>query len=73
VYSFNTKSDVWWAQESKHIDALKVHVRRFERAGIESLAAKLQRTMEISVTISGDSAFVATADGECEVNWLNLQ
>ena len=31
------------------------------------------RTMEISVTITGDSAYVATELGECEANWKELQ
>ena len=38
----------------------------------ESLAALQQRTMQLSVTISGNAAFVATELGECEVAWVQL-
>jgi hypothetical protein len=29
--------------------------------------------MDLSVTISGDSAYVAAGSGECEVTWSLLQ
>jgi uncharacterized protein YaeQ len=36
------------------------------------LAGLAQRTMDCSITISGESAFVAGAAGECEVDWVVL-
>lgn len=69
VYCFNTKSDVWWDQTKEKIKQLKASIYRFKWLEIEALAALVQRTMEISVTISSDSAYVATELGECEVNW----
>ncbi|PCJ87365.1 MAG: hypothetical protein COA54_05625 [Thiotrichaceae bacterium] len=73
VYSFNTKSDVWWDQAKEKIKQLKASIYRFQWLEIEALAALVQRTMEISVTISSDSAYVATELGECEVSWETLQ
>jgi uncharacterized protein YaeQ len=73
VYCFNSKSDVWWQQSKDKIKQLKVSVKQFQWQEIQALAAMVQRTMEISVTITGDSAYVATESGECEVNWEVLQ
>lgn len=73
VYCFNTKSDVWWDQAQAKIKQLKASIFRFQWQEIQALAAMVQRTMEISVTITGDSAYVATEQGECEVNWETLQ
>lgn len=73
VYSFNAKSDVWWAQSGAKFAALPVEVFRFDADAIGRLAGLVQRTMNLSVTITGDSAFVATEDGECELEWVALQ
>lgn len=73
VYSFNAKSDVWWDQSRAKLAALPVSVFRFDARAISQLAELVQRTMTFSVTISGDSAYVATEAGEVEVEWLCLQ
>ena len=73
IYSFNSKSDVWWDQAQEKIKQLKASVYRFDWQNIQALAALVQRTMDISVTITGDSAYVATELGECEVSWMELQ
>ena len=73
VYSFNSKSDVWWDQGRKKFETLKASFYRFQWENIQSLAALHQRTMDISVTITGDSAYIATELGECEVPWEPLQ
>jgi uncharacterized protein YaeQ len=73
VYSFNTKSDVWWETGRPRFAELSADVFRFEWEGIKTLAALAQRTMDMSVTITGDSAYVATGGGECEVGWATLQ
>ncbi len=72
VYSFNAKSGVWWQQSGKKFEALDVSVFQFGWDRIAALAAMVERTMDLSVTISGDSAYVATAAGECEVGWETL-
>lgn len=73
VYSFNSKSDVWWNQTREKFGRLGVSVFRFQWESIQTLAALLQRTMHLSVTITGDSAYIATEAGECEVSWEPLQ
>ncbi len=73
VYSFNSKSDVWWEQGRNNLERLHASVFRFSWQGIQAMAALQQRTMNLSVTITGDSAYVATETGECEVCWEPLQ
>jgi uncharacterized protein YaeQ len=38
-----------------------------------NLADKVERTMDVSITITENSAYVATKRGECEVSLLTLQ
>jgi len=73
VYSFNTKSDVWWQQEKARFNGLTASIFRFQWEHIQSLASLVQRTMDFSITITGDSAYIATELGECEVPWVSLQ
>jgi uncharacterized protein YaeQ len=40
---------------------------------MQALAALVKRTMELSVTITDDTAYVSAATGECEVSWVALQ
>lgn len=73
VYSFNSKSNVWWMQEQASFASLAAAVFQFNWPHIQALAALVQRTMDISVTITGESAFVAAEQGECEVSWVTLK
>lgn len=73
VYSFNTKSGVWWELGRSRFAELSAAIFQFEWESIKTLAALVQRTMDMSVTITGDSAYVATDNGECEVGWTTLQ
>ncbi len=73
VYSFNSKSDVWWSQGQAQFSKLAAAVYRFDSEQIKQLATLAERTMELSVTISEQSAFFATELGECEVSWVTLQ
>ncbi len=73
VYSFNTKSDVWWNQNQSSFAQLSARVFQFNRLDMETLANWVQRTMDWSITISGDSAYVATEQGQCDLSWRTLQ
>ena len=73
VYSFNSKSDVWWDQGKAKFKQLNASIYRFQWKSIQSLASLVQRTMDFSITITGDSAYVATELGECEIPWEVLQ
>lgn len=74
VYSFNAraKADVWWQKNQSKFIQLNASFYQFDWEVIQALAGQVERTMDFSVTITGDSAFVATALGECEVNWVSL-
>lgn len=72
VYSFNIKSDVWWEQGKAKFQKLNAEYYRMDKQQINNLAKMVERTMDISVTISEQSAYVATAKGECEVSWENI-
>ncbi len=73
VYSFNSKSDTWWEQGRAKFSELPVSVYQFPWKSIQALATQVKRTMDLSVTITGDTAYIATAVGECEVSYLPLQ
>ncbi|MER2513447.1 MAG: YaeQ family protein [Nitrosomonas ureae] len=72
VYSFNSKSNIWWIQEQAKFNALTASIFQFQWCNIQALAKLAQRTMDISVTISEQSAYVATESGECEIGWVSL-
>jgi len=73
IYCFNSKADVWWRQSQPKINKMKASVYKFEWENIQALAALAQRTMDISVSITGDSAYVAAELGEVDVSWVALQ
>jgi len=73
VYSFNSKSDTWWTQSQAKFNELPVAVFQFQWKNIQALAALVKRTMALSVTITGDTAYLGTDDGECEVQLVSLQ
>jgi len=73
IYSFNTKSDVWWQQSQADFSKLPVDVFQFPFEQIQQLANLVQRTMSLSITISGDSLYVAGDSGECEITCGVLQ
>ena len=72
VYSFNRKSKPWWDTGREKFTELNASFYRFEWESIQALARLQQRTMQLSVTISADSAYIATESGECEVAWVAL-
>ena len=73
VYSFNSKSDVWWEQGRSKFAMLKASIFRFDLQSVKAFAALIERTMDVSITITGNSAFIAADLGECEVAWEPLQ
>jgi len=73
VYCFNSKADTWWQQGQAKISQYNVSVIQFQWPAIQAVAALLERTMDFSVTITGDSAYIATESGEQEISWTILQ
>lgn len=72
VYCFNRKSNTWWDQGRENFAQLKASFYRFDWENVQTLAKLQQRTMQLSVTISENSAYIATERGECEVSWASL-
>jgi len=72
VYCFNRKSNTWWDQGREKFEQLKASFYRFDWESVQALAALQQRTMQLSVTIAENSAYIATESGECEVAWESL-
>ncbi|MCL9774076.1 YaeQ family protein [Vibrio methylphosphonaticus] len=73
VYSFNTKSDVWWKQNQGKFGYLNASVYRFNNESIEALTGLVARTMDLSVMITGTSLFVDGDKGSVEVLVEELQ
>ncbi|PCJ24977.1 MAG: hypothetical protein COA96_08260 [SAR86 cluster bacterium] len=73
VYCFNTKSNTWWDLGRSKLANLAVSVFHFQWEEIKALAELVQRTMDMSVTITDGSAYIATELGECEVSLQVLQ
>ena len=73
VYSFNTRADVWWKQGAPKYGKLDAEFFQWEWSGVQTLASLVQRTMDLSVTISDASAFVADQSSGFEVHWKKLQ
>ena len=57
----------------KKFSQLDASFYRFRWEEVEALAALVKRTMDLSVTITGDSAYVAGDNGEVEIHWEVLQ
>lgn len=73
IYCFNLKSEHWWNQEKTKLRTLPVEVFQFSYPSIQHVSKFVQRTMEVSVTITGNSAYIATDLGEHDVSWVELQ
>ena len=73
VYTFNSKSDVWWSQNQAKLQALKVDIIQFDWSEVQNLAKLAQRNMAFSISLSGDSAYIAAELGDCELHWSRLQ
>lgn len=73
VYSFNSKSQVWWEQNKSKLVLLDAQFYQFEYSQIKGMSSFLARTMDMSVTITGDSAFIASQGGELELSWKKLE
>jgi uncharacterized protein YaeQ len=61
------------AQSQAKLSGLNLQVLQFNWADIQGVTALLDRTVTLSVCISGDAAFIAGEENEREVNWQCLQ
>lgn len=72
VYCFNTKANVWWSQAQNEIESCGAQVYQFQWEQIAELAGLLERTLSLSVTITGMTAFIAADSGNVELTWAEL-
>ena len=72
VYSFNTKSELWWSRSAAVISTARVHAVQFHWEGLTELATSIQRTLGLSITIVDQSALIATDSKTIEVTWRIL-
>ena len=72
VYTFNTKSNVWWKQSQKEFNTISAEVYQFDFEQIQAFAALVERTMEFSITITDNLFYIATIKGNCEVKTIKL-
>lgn len=73
VYSFNSKSGSWWSQQREAFSQLNASVFQFQWPQIQAFAQIAERTMDLTLNISGDSVFIASGEKTCEVTWNTLQ
>ncbi len=67
VYSFNHKASTWWDLNQHELSRLSAVIYQFQWEQIKALAGTVARTMDISITITDASAYIATEQGEFEV------
>jgi uncharacterized protein YaeQ len=69
IYSFNTKSPIWWQKEQDKFSTLNVDVFQLKFDQVKQMTKFVERTMNLSITISEQTAFITADDGNCEVSW----
>ncbi len=68
IYSFNSKSNTWWEQSKSKVQQFKnVQYCQFDWSQIKLLATAVERTMDWSLSISGDTIYVAANNQEHEL------
>jgi uncharacterized protein YaeQ len=73
VYSFNSKSDTWWQQSKDKVLAYRnVQFYQFDWQQTQVLATFVERTMDWSLSISGDTVYIAADTQECEITICEL-
>ena len=73
IYSFNRKGETWWQQQRLLFDKLNINVSQFNWPQIQELAGLVERTMELSITISENTFFVASSKGSVEAACIHLK
>lgn len=73
IFSFTSKSDIWWEQTKNKSYQYNAHIYRLSSQGIEALSSVIERGMDLSVMISGTSIFIDCDKGSFEVQIETLQ
>lgn len=72
VYTFNSKSDMWWSQISTGVARLNTEVFQFDWQSMQRLAALCTRNLSVSVTITDGTMYVASDTGTVELSVTGL-
>ncbi len=73
VYSFNSKSNTWWEQSKNKVSPFKnVQFYQFNWRQTQNLASFAKRTMDWSLSISGDTVYITDENQECELEIREL-
>lgn len=72
VYSFNSKSDVWWQQDAAKFKKLDADFIQFNYEQIQALTDHIARTMKWYITVSENNASVHSELGEADISWTLL-
>jgi uncharacterized protein YaeQ len=73
IYSFNSKSNTWWEQSKSKVETFKnVQFYQFDWQQVQALAKFAGRSMDWSLSISGDSVYIADETQECELTIRQL-
>lgn len=73
VYSFNHKSESWWAKHQADFANLSVSVYQFQWEQVQQLALLVERTLSASLTITDNTLHFSTHDNSCELQYQTLQ
>ena len=73
VYSFNSKAGVWWTQNKDELVKYKASIYKFNWPEVQQFAKLLERTMDMSMSVSGETVYINAKQGDCEVSWETLQ
>ena len=73
VYSFNSKAGVWWTQNKDELAKFNASIYKFAWPEVQKFAELLERTMDMALSISGETVFISASRGDCELTWEVLQ
>lgn len=72
IYSFNSKSGIWWSQEGHKLVSSGAEVFQIDWNQLQKLTTMVERSMDFALTLSDGSAYFSASDQECEVSWRQL-
>ena len=74
VYAFGNGADVWWKRNADAISALeRVEVWLFDRREISATSTLIERSTQLSVSISGGTVYVDNGSRNCSLDTTLLQ
>lgn len=72
VFSFNSKSDVWWEQIKNKAYQYNANIYRLDWNATSAFSQVVERGMDLSVMITGESLFIDCSQGSFEIHLETL-